>query len=90
MVSVVMAAADPTNFLGPRGTAGEHVGYFIGGVLIEFIERSVVFVPLLLVLGTAFYLFRRLRGTGGTFLQAVFDWRLMVVMVVFILLSGPL
>ena len=73
MVSVVAVVEDPRTYQGMEGTVGYRVGSLVGAVLAELVVRLIVFAPVLLVLGTAFYLVGRLRRTGSTFLQAVFD-----------------
>ncbi len=88
--SAVSAAADPTNYGEPGMNTAEAIGYFTGGLIIEVATRLFVFVPLLLVLGGFFYLFALLSGKRPSFLQALFDWQLMVVVVILIVLSGLL
>jgi hypothetical protein len=86
---VLEAATKPASYWEWEESAAANAGFVMGTVLAAVIIRLITFALLLLVLGAGFYLFGRLRGTKVTFLQAIFDWRLLVVMVVLILLSGP-
>jgi len=52
---------------------------------IQLITKLFAFVPLLLVLGVFFFLVASVRGGNPRFLEALFDPRLMTVVVVLIL-----
>ncbi len=87
---VMSAASDPANYGEPGMNTAESAGFFVGGIIIEVATVLWNYVTLLLVFGVVLYLYRRVRGTESTFLQSVFDRRLITVMVILILLVGIL
>ncbi len=69
-------------------TEAEVGGYFTGVAIYHLIMKLFAFVPLLLVLGGLFFLVASVRGGSPRFLEAVFNPRLMVLVVIFIMASA--
>ena len=88
VASVLSAALDPTSYGEPGMTGAEVGGYFAGTASYYLITKLFAFVPLLLVLGGVFFLVASVRGGNPRFLEALFDPRLMVLMVLFITASA--
>lgn len=88
IVAGVMSAAADSMAGGPGMTGAETVGFFLGEVIFQEVTKFVAFGTLLLGLGGFFYVFALLLGKRPHFLQVLFDWQLMVVIVILVLLSG--
>ncbi len=63
-------------------------GEFAGKTLEQMFARLILFAPLWLFSGGFLYLIVRLLGRKPSFLQVVFGWRLSILIVILVLLSG--
>lgn len=88
VASVIGAALDPTNYGEPGMTGAAVAGFFVGGIIIRLIAKLFIFAPLLLVLGSVFFVVASVRGSNLHFLRALFNPQMMVIVVLFIMASA--